>query len=99
MTARLLKKIGQLLLPEKFGDDQPSLEAPFEALNTIYNRLLHLATQIESHAQLAPYPHVAQRLQRIATEKRASAQQLKKAIETHGVQRPAATTGNESSAT
>jgi hypothetical protein len=84
MAGGLLKKLGELFLPEKFGADQASLEDPLAALNSVYNRLLHLAAQIESHAQAAPYPHVRQRLLKIAAEKRASAQQLKKAIESHG---------------
>jgi rubrerythrin len=81
MAGGLLKILGELLLPERYGNDQTVPKEPIEALVSVYNQLLQLAAQIESHADRAPYPHVATRLRSIAAEKRESAQQLKTLIE------------------
>jgi hypothetical protein len=51
----------------------------------VYQRILGLAGQIESHAELAPYPHMGQQLRQIAQEKHTIADRLKRIIETiHG---------------
>jgi hypothetical protein len=81
MTSRLLKFLGELLLPERYEADQAVPKEPIEALISAYNQLLQLAAQIGSHAEAAPYPHVAKRLHNIAAEKRASAQRLKNVID------------------
>jgi hypothetical protein len=89
MPRFLLKKFGELLLPERMRDDR-DLE-PLEALRLIYQENSRLAEQIESHAELAPYPQVAQRLRRIADEKRDIGERLRKIAEDlHGSIRAAA---------
>jgi hypothetical protein len=81
MPGRLFKILGKILLPERYGDGQIVPREPIEALTSAYNQLVQLASQIDSHADAAPYPHVAKRLRSIAAEKRESAEQLKKAIQ------------------
>lgn len=85
MLKRLFTKVAELLLPEKYGNNQTPPEDPTRALISIYHRLVQLASQIETHAEAAPYPQVRQRLQAIAEEKRESAQQLKMAVESRQV--------------
>jgi hypothetical protein len=85
MAGRLFKIIGELLLPEKYGNDQIVPEEPLEALISTYNQLFQLAAQIDSHAEAAPYPHIRKRLRDIAAEKRESAQHLKRMIEGKGM--------------
>jgi hypothetical protein len=85
MPRFLLKKLGQLLLPERTGDNRTREVEPFEALLLVYQRNAQLAEQIESHAELAPYPQVAEQLRQIAAEKRAVGDRLRKIIEdSHG---------------
>jgi hypothetical protein len=79
MPRFLLKKFGELLLPERTSDDR-DLE-PLEALRLIHQENSRLADQIESHAELAPYTQVAQRLRRIADEKRDIGERLRKIAE------------------
>jgi hypothetical protein len=81
MAGRLLKIIGELLLPEKYGNDQTLPKEPLESLISIYNQLVQLAAQIDSHAEVAPYPHIAKRLRNIALEKREHAERLRNVIE------------------
>jgi rubrerythrin len=67
-----------------------------DVLRLIHQRVSQLAQQIESHAELAPYPQVAERLRRIASEKRDSGNRLKQIIEKlHG----AVTEGSQPSTT
>ena len=80
MLHYLFKKVEQLLLPERQTNGTRYLE-PGDALRLIYIQILQLAGQIESHAELAPYPQVAAHLRRIAGEKQEIAQRLKQAIE------------------
>ena len=70
MLRYLLKKLGELLLPERgSGDGARSME-PVDVLLLLHQRISRLAEQIQSHADFAPYPQVAERLRRVATEKR-----------------------------
>src|SRR5215468_11580796 len=77
----LCKKLEALLLPERSADDGTRQLEPVAVLQLIHQRILQLAKQIESHAELAPYPQVAERLRQIADEKRNSGKGLKEIIE------------------
>lgn len=91
MPRFLLKKLGQLLLPERMSDNRTRDLEPLEALLLVYQQNSRLAEQIESHAKLAPYPQVAERLRRIADEKRDVGNRLRKIVEDlHGSIREAA---------
>jgi hypothetical protein len=81
MAGGLLRILRELLLPERYGDHQTFANDPIGAVISAHNRLLQLAAQIESHADGAPYPHIAKRLRSIAAEKRENAQQLKTLVE------------------
>jgi rubrerythrin len=95
MVVRLFKKLEEFLLPERGANDGVRYLEPLGVLQLIYQRILQLAQQIESHAELGPYPQVAERLRQIAHEKRDIGKRLKKIIETlhgsikEGSQRPA----------
>jgi len=85
MVGLLCKKLEALLLPELSADDGGRHLEPATVLQLIHQRILQLANQIESHAELAPYPYVAERLRQIADEKRNSGRGLKEIIENlHG---------------
>lgn len=85
MPRFLLKKLGNLLLPERMGDNRTREVEPFEALLLVYQQNSRLAEQIKSHAELAPYPQVAERLRQIADEKRDIGNRLRKIMEdSHG---------------
>jgi hypothetical protein len=81
MPAFLLEKLRQLLLPERVSDNRTRGSEPFEALLLVYQQNSRLAEQIESHAELAPYPQVGERLRRIADEKRDVGNRLRKIME------------------
>lgn len=81
MFRYLLKKLEEMLLPERTTDNGAGALEPMDAVQLIHERNLQLAQQIESHAQLAPYPQVVERLRRIAGEKRAIGNRLKDIIE------------------
>lgn len=84
MFRYLFRKIEEFLLPERQINGTGYLE-PLDAVRLIYYRISQLAEQIESHAELAPYPQAAERLRRIAGEKRDIANRLKQIIEAlHG---------------
>ncbi len=83
MLGYLFKKFEELLLPERTSKD--GVREPVDVLQLIYQRLSQLAQQIDSHAELAPYPQVAARLRQIAVEKQDMGNRLKKIIENmHG---------------
>jgi hypothetical protein len=84
MLARLLKTFKRIFLPENLGDDGPRSMTAVQALTAVYRQLTQLAAQIEAHADGAPYPHVAERLRQIASEKHASAAQVKEWLEKQG---------------
>jgi hypothetical protein len=81
MFRYLFKKLEELLLPERTTDDGRGVLGPMDAVQLIHERNSQLAQQIEFHAQLAPYPQVAERLRRIASEKLAIGNRLKDIIE------------------
>ncbi len=81
MVGRLFKKLEEFLLPERGNDGARYLER-MDVLQLIHQRILQLAQQIESHAALAPYPQVGERLRQIADEKRDIGKRLKNIIET-----------------
>jgi len=96
MLHYLFKKLEELLLPERQTDDGARYQEPVDVFRSIHQRISQLAQQIESHAELAPYPQVAERLRRIAGEKRDIGNGLKKIIENlHG----SITEGTQHSAT
>ncbi|HEY7321152.1 MAG TPA: hypothetical protein VIE89_26595 [Candidatus Binatia bacterium] len=76
----LFKKVQQWLLPEWQSNGTRYLQPP-DAVRLIYVKILQLARQIEFHAELAPYPQVAAALRRMAGQKQAIAQRLKRIIE------------------
>ena len=72
-------------MPERGADDGARYLEPVDVLQLIHQRILQLAQQIESHAELAPYPQVAERLRQIADDKRDIGNRLKEIIENlHG---------------
>jgi rubrerythrin len=81
MVGRLFKRLEEFLLPERGADDGARYLEPVNVLQLIHQRILQLAQQIESHAELAPYPQVAERLRQIADDKRDIGNRLKKIIE------------------
>ena len=80
----LQEKLKALLGLTTRGNQAPRIHDPVETLRLSYHDLLRLAQQIDAHAERAPYPHVAQRLRRIAAEKRQSAQALREKLVTWG---------------
>ena len=88
MLRYLLKKLGELLLPERSSGDGARSMEPVDVFLLVYQRISRLAQQIETHAEIAPYPQVAEQLRRLAAEKRDINNRLKEIIENlHGVQR------------
>ena len=53
---------------------------PATAFRMVYLAQKRLATQIKAHAELAPYPHVAQQLNHVAGEKLRSCETLRDAL-------------------
>jgi hypothetical protein len=53
---------------------------PAIALKKVHLAQLRLATQIKAHAELAPYPHVAQQLDHISTEKLKACEALREVL-------------------
>lgn len=70
MLEQLLKKVREKIGLGPARDGRPGPSDPALALAKNYGELLRLARQIESHAEKAPYPHIADKLRRIAREKR-----------------------------
>ncbi len=77
-----LNKIGRIFKPETNGVERS--HDPLDLLTESYRDLSRLAAQISAHADRAPYPAVAQRLRRIAEEKRSGAQLLRERISAMG---------------
>lgn len=84
MPSAISESLKKFFFPERANDNYSRVETPVEGLALAHELLLKLANQIEAHAAGAPYPHVAQALHRIATEKYDSANKLRTAIETLG---------------
>jgi hypothetical protein len=80
MLRGVLKKLREFLLPERTRNGAPGYAEPFEVLLALYQHSSRLADQIELHAELAPYPHVADRLRRIAQEERQIGNRLKQIV-------------------
>lgn len=76
LAKRVRDRIG--LISQRNGRPRPV--DPTLALAKNYDELLRLAQQIESHAEKAPYPHVAEKLRRIAREKRELAGSMKEKL-------------------
>ena len=85
MLRYLLKKLGELLLPERSSGDGARSMEPVDVFLLVYQQISRLVQQIETHAELAPYPQVAEQLRRLAAEKRDINNRLKEIIENlHG---------------
>lgn len=84
MLGRLLKTLKRIFLPENLADDGPRSMTAVQVLTAVYRRLTQLAGQIEAHANGAPYPHVTERLRQMASEKHATAAQVKEWLEKQG---------------
>jgi hypothetical protein len=80
VIVELLKKMRAIFNPASRENGKPGLFDPLQILQVGYHDLCRLAEQIHSHAERAPYPHVANRLRQIATEKRVSASALREKI-------------------
>lgn len=81
MFGRVLQILRQVL---RLGHLSNGKEGPLALLNVLlasYYRLSRLARQLEEYAARAPYPHVAERLRRLSSEKQRSAHLLKGKIE------------------
>jgi hypothetical protein len=82
MSASFWQKLGALLLPERYTDQQTTpFREPVDALLFGYEQLLRLATQFDMHADLAPYPYVAANLRKMATENRDAAERFRTVLE------------------
>lgn len=77
MIRFLLKKLQNLLLPERNTDNLGRTMTTADLLASLYERISQLAEQLEAHAGQAPYPQVTDRLRAIAQEKRSIADLLK----------------------
>lgn len=80
MIVDVLKKLRATLKPASVENGGPKDLDPIEILRLSYHDLSRLAQQIDNHAQRAPYPHTAERLRRIAAEKRQRAMSLKEQV-------------------
>lgn len=69
----LFKKVREVLRRASMHNGKSKTNEPGAILTESYRDLLNLAAQISSHADRAPYPHVARLLRRIAQEKQSSA--------------------------
>jgi bacterioferritin (cytochrome b1) len=76
----LREKLKALFKFKAQGNGTSTTHDPVEILHLSYRDLLRLARQIDAHADQAPYPHVAQLLRRMASEKRQRAETLKEKI-------------------
>jgi DNA repair ATPase RecN len=77
----LVKKVQRMLAAQ---DGKSKLRNPMDILAETYQDLSTLAEQISSHAERAPYPHMAERLRQMAAEKRASANLLRAKLDAYG---------------
>ncbi|HWO41152.1 MAG TPA: hypothetical protein VNO43_05060 [Candidatus Eisenbacteria bacterium] len=80
----LLERLGRWLLPERYVNGDLPPRDVLQALVSVGNKLLQLAAQIEAHADMAPYPHIARRLRQLAEGKRKRAEQLRILLGSHG---------------
>lgn len=80
MLLQLLKKLQVVRRPAPAGNGKTKGLDPVEILRADYHDLRRLAEQIAIHAERAPYPHIAQRLRQIASEKQKGATILKEKV-------------------
>ena len=80
MIRELWKKLQAIVRLASARNGKPDALDPVEVLSIDYQNLRRLAEQIGAHAERAPYPHVAQRLRQIASEKQKTATLLKEKI-------------------
>ncbi|MGH7828561.1 MAG: hypothetical protein ACREP8_00140 [Candidatus Binatia bacterium] len=78
------EKLMTLLGVKRDGNRTSRTDDPVEILRLSYHDLSRLARQIDAHADRAPYPHVAERLRRIASEKRERAEALRRKMVSFG---------------
>ena len=76
----MLKKLMGILGLGSGAEENGLSRDPATALKKVYLAQLRLATQIRAHAELAPYPHVAQQLNQVAAEKLRSCEVLREAL-------------------
>lgn len=76
MIGFLLKKLQNLLLPERSDNPTPAMTRA-DSLALLCERISQLAEQLDAHAEQAPYPQVSERLRAIADEKRSMVNLLK----------------------
>ena len=86
MARKFLSALRNILLGEVDNNGDFYSTAPVDVLVAVHGRLLALAAQIRAHAEQAPYSQVAVELRRIAAEKEADADALKKRIESDDAQ-------------
>ncbi len=77
MVLTLLKKLGGILKPHVIN--KKAFDSR-EILREIFRDLSYLAEQIHTHAEMAPYPNIAQQLRQIAMEKRETVNTMKEKI-------------------
>ena len=77
MVLTLLKKLGGILKPHVIN--KKAFDSR-EILREIFRDLSYLAEQIHTHAEMAPYPNIAQQLRQIAIEKRETVNTMKEKI-------------------
>lgn len=80
MMRELWKKLEVILRLPSATNGKPDALNPGEILKADCHDLRQLAEQIRTHAERAPYPHMAERLRQIALEKQKSAIILKEKI-------------------
>lgn len=85
MAGHLLSKLRDILFPGgKDGTEFHSM-APVEVIKLTHQRIFQLAEEIRAHADRAPYPHIADALRGIASEKKAAAKELQQFLRNLGV--------------
>ena len=84
MALKFLSIVRNVLLGELKTNADFDVLAPVDFLISAHHRISRLAAQVRLHADAAPYPQFACELRRIASEKQADAEELKKRIETFG---------------
>jgi len=80
MIRQLCDRLHALLRPASAKNGKGRLLGPADTLISGYRYLRRLTEQIKAHAERAPYPHVAERLRRIASEKQRAVGVLKERI-------------------
>lgn len=85
MIRELFEKARWILKPSSAANGTSKSLESARILRANYYELLRLVQQIEQHAERAPYPHVAQRLQEIAFEKKGYLQLLREKLLRFGV--------------